>query len=105
MAESGNDRHDEDDAPGTDTRRAGRPGRGDEWTEKRARVLSGLVAVVWQSRAELREADPTVERRQPSITMSLLGLGVRRALNPELQIFLYNSLSIIRTSAELANVR
>jgi len=68
-------------------------------------VLSGLVAVVWQSRAELREADPTVERRQPSITMSLLGLGVRRALNPELQIFLYNSLSILRTSAELANVR
>ena len=94
MADCGNDRHDEGDAPGTDTRRAGGPGRGGEWTaEERAKeTLSGLVAVavavavVWQNhRTDLqhREADPTVERRQPSITISLRA-RCARALNTEL---------------------
>lgn len=48
-------------------------------------MLSGFSVWQWCGRADLehREADPTVERRQPSITIALLGLGAR-ALNPEL---------------------
>ena len=46
-----------------------------------SRVLgfSGLEWIGGSGVAEQREADPTVERRQPSITMALLGLGVKRA--------------------------
>lgn len=39
----------------------------------------GLVAVVWQS----KEADPTVERRQPRMTVFLRARCQARAFNPE----------------------
>ena len=52
-------------------------------------MLSGCVAVVWQNRLGSIERlnDPTVERRQPSMILSLRARSVRA-----LELFLYDPL-------------
>jgi hypothetical protein len=70
---------------------AGGSGREDEWTERRAKESQ-----VDHLQRE-REAEPHIERRQPSITIFLRARCEVRPFNPDYRALLYNSLSLCRT--------